>query len=102
MQIFQFAELKHFEGESEQRCRNNCVDLYEENRGGRGENLAPAAAFAHYPFWQPPCILTSLHSQILRCLVATATAPGSGPGLGPGVLHQVGIFRTRINFMAPL
>lgn len=22
-----------------------------------GENLAPAAAAAHYPFWQPPCIL---------------------------------------------
>lgn len=51
MQIFQFAELKHFQ--SEQRCQNNCVDLYERSQGkGEGEVYegAPAAAAAHYPF----------------------------------------------------
>lgn len=95
MQIFQFAELKHFQ--SEQRCQNNCVDLYERSqgksaRGGGGEGEewagAPAAAAAHYPFWQSPSCPLSF------CPSASAAAPG--------VFHQVGIFRTRINFMAPL
>lgn len=80
MQIFQFAELKHFQ--SEQRCQNNCVDLYERSQGksarggegGRGRvgrlrlllQLLITLSGSHHPALSP-----AAHLRVLLLLASS-------------------------------
>lgn len=95
MQIFQFAELKHFQ--SEQRCQNNCVDLYERSQGA-GRQAGRVGSGAGCLLLQLLITLSGQPSPCSQCPPPPLTTSAGAPG----VFHQVGIFRTRINFMAPL